>query len=252
MHEPDMHPLQPAAPADRAVLPGEAAPRWVAIRPLAPRHRPRIAEHLLALPLRDRALRFGYVASDEQIERYVSQLDFERDEIFGIFNRRLQLVAMAHLAFQGAAEQPPAAAEFGVSVAAHARGRGWGARLFDRAVLHARNRHVDTLLIHALAENKAMLHIARRAGAKVELEGPDATALLRLPREDFASHLEALFERQVAEWDYGLKLHARRVDAWLALLGEMPASLRLQPPGSRDTPADTRPQTRGSRVPPPV
>ena len=47
----------------------------------------------------DRYLRFGYAATDEQIERYVDGLDFERDEIFGIYNRRLELIAMAHLAF---------------------------------------------------------------------------------------------------------------------------------------------------------
>lgn len=30
---------------------------------------------------------FGYAANDEQVRRYVSGLDFERDEIFGIYNR---------------------------------------------------------------------------------------------------------------------------------------------------------------------
>ena len=71
---------------------------WVPIRSLSPRHKPRIARHLRALPTSDRYLRFGYVATDEQIERYVQGLNFERDEIFGVFNRRLELVAMAHLA----------------------------------------------------------------------------------------------------------------------------------------------------------
>jgi hypothetical protein len=36
----------------------------------------------------DRYLRFGYPANDEQIRRYVDQLNFDRDELFGIFNRR--------------------------------------------------------------------------------------------------------------------------------------------------------------------
>jgi GNAT superfamily N-acetyltransferase len=243
-------PLDAAAPPAAAAT--DSALRWVAIRPLAPRHRPRILAHLLALPPRDRYLRFGYAASDSQVGRYIDQIDFDRDEVFGIFNRRLDVVAMAHLAYMGAADQPATAAEFGVSVAAHARGRGWGARLFDRAVLHARNRHVDTLLIHALADNRAMLHIVRQAGARVEMDGSDAVARLQLPREDFVSHLEAMVERQVAEWDYGLKLHAKRVDAWLHLLGDMPASLRLQPPGLRDKETVSLTQARDSLVPPQV
>ena len=31
--------------------------------------------------------------------QYVQQIDFDRDEVFGIFNRRLRLLAMAHLAY---------------------------------------------------------------------------------------------------------------------------------------------------------
>src|SRR6188508_2894051 len=88
----------------------------VPIRALGPGHVPRIAAHLLSLEEHDRYLRFGYNASDEQIQRYVDQLDFERDDIFGIFNRRLDLIAMAHLAFIPNEPGTPAGAEFGVSV----------------------------------------------------------------------------------------------------------------------------------------
>lgn len=223
--------------------------RWVPIRSLAARHRPRILAHLLALAPRDRYLRFGFLASDAQIGRYVDQIDFDRDEVFGIFNRRLEVMAIAHLAYLGADDRTPAAAEFGVSVAERARRRGWGARLFERALLHARNRHVDTLLIHALAENAAMLHIARAGGAQVEFEGPDALARVRLPPEDFASHVEALLERQAAEFDYGLKLQAKRVDGWLQLLGK--AAPPASAPESRE-PAAEGTQARGSGTPPPV
>ncbi|MBX9835241.1 MAG: GNAT family N-acetyltransferase, partial [Burkholderiaceae bacterium] len=74
-------------------------PVVVPIRSLGPAYRERIATHLLALDDADRYLRFGYKASDEQIGRYVADLNFERDEIFGIYNRHLELVAMAHVAF---------------------------------------------------------------------------------------------------------------------------------------------------------
>ena len=63
------------------------------IRRLTERHRPGILKHLLGLTDRDRYLRFGYPASDERIRHYVAELDFQRDELFGIFNRRLELVA---------------------------------------------------------------------------------------------------------------------------------------------------------------
>jgi GNAT superfamily N-acetyltransferase len=148
----------------------------VPIRSLAERHRPRILAHLLALPEADRYLRFGYAASDAQIARYVDLLDFERDEVFGVFNRRLELIAQAHLASLPDARE----AEFGVSVLPKARGRGYGARLFDHAVLHARNRGV-------------------------ERDGSESLARLRLPPDNLRSHLDAFIESSAAEVDYRLK-----------------------------------------------
>ena len=105
--------------------------RWVPIRSLSSQHRERIYEHLLALGERDRYLRFGYPAQDTQIAGYVEHIDFVGDEVFGIFNRRLELVAMAHLAFLRG-DGPRTGAEFGVSVLQQARGRGLGARLFEQ------------------------------------------------------------------------------------------------------------------------
>ena len=74
-----------------------------------------------------------------------------------------------------------ATAEFGVSVIPQARGRGYGAHLFEHAALHARNRGCERLFIHALSENAAMLKIARNAGATVERDGSAGEAWLRLP-----------------------------------------------------------------------
>jgi hypothetical protein len=62
---------------------------WVPIRSLGPRHRDRIVAHLMTLDERSRYLRFGYPAQDAHINRYVDTIDFEHDEVFGIFNRRL-------------------------------------------------------------------------------------------------------------------------------------------------------------------
>jgi GNAT superfamily N-acetyltransferase len=193
---------------------------WVPIRSLAPRHRPRILTHLQALSPNDRYLRFGHVASDAQIEQYVDGLDFDRDEVFGIFNRRLELIAMAHLAFS-ARGRSAAEAEFGVAVAPRARGRGFGARLFEHTILHARNRGVDTLVVHALAENVAMLRIVRRSGAQIERDGGETEARLRLPPEDLASQFEQAFGDRAAEIDYRLKAGARQVDGWLDALAEL-------------------------------
>jgi GNAT superfamily N-acetyltransferase len=215
---------RPALTADRHDRPPPPpTPRlhWVPIRSLAERHRARLLAHLLALPESDRYLRFGYAASDAQIARYTDLIDFAHDEVLGIFNRRLELIALAHLASLPGGKE----AEFGVSVLPGARGRGYGARLFDHAVLHARNHNIDTLVIHALSENTAMLRIARHAGAQVVRDGGETQARLRLPPDTLQSHLDQLVEQGAAEIDYRLKVQARRVAGVIESLGQIKEQL---------------------------
>ncbi len=197
----------------------------VPIRSLGPGHRERIATHLLALEPQDRYLRFGYMATDEQIRRYVDHLDFERDDIFGIYNRWLDLIAMAHLAYSNSPNATNCA-EFGVSVSRHARGRGYGARLFERAVMHARNEGVDLLFVHALSENAAMLKIARNAGATLERDGSETEAYLRLPPATLDSRVTELVEEQMAQTDYHLKVQARHFWDFLAGVQEVRQGVR--------------------------
>ncbi|MBS7807968.1 GNAT family N-acetyltransferase [Variovorax sp. PCZ-1] len=206
---------------------GEPAPTksndygLVPIRALTSRHRRRIAEHILALPEHDRYLRFGYMATDEQINKYVDGLNFKRDEIYGIFNRRLQLIAMAHLALASDPKNPNCA-EFGVSVSADARGKGLGTALFERAVLHARAENIDMIFIHALSENDAMLKIARKAGAHVENYGGEVEAHLRLPEQDLGDRIETAVRDAVEDGigivDFRLKLRALQFWEFLAAL----------------------------------
>jgi GNAT superfamily N-acetyltransferase len=200
-------PLDPHPPGAR---------RWVPIRTLAEHHRERVLTHLLKLDERDRLLRFGHWASDEQIARYVASLDFERDEVFGVFDRRLRLVAMAHLARAQASQdgdrETEHVAEFGVSVLPRQRGRGIGTRLFEHAMMHARNRGVRWMVIHVARENSPMLAIVRRAGAKVQIDGTEAVAELALPDDTIGSQLEELLGHHAADLDYRLKRQVLRLD----------------------------------------
>lgn len=196
---------------------------WVPIRDLHARHRARILDHLLHLDDHDRYLRFGFQAPKEQLARYVAAIDFKRDEVFGIFNRHLQLVAVAHLAALPG-EGPHGrssrgrAMEFGVSVLPEGRGKGLGMRLFQHAIMHARNQGASHLMIHALSENAPMLRIAAKAGAKVERDGPDAEAWLKLPPDTVASHIDSSVQSIAAEVIYRVKYQALHATDWLRML----------------------------------
>lgn len=218
---PERGPRVPVRDLPAASQPGaHRAPRArVPIRMLDASHRDAIARHLLALGEHDRYLRFGYAAQDEHIRRYVDGLRFGIDDIFGIFNRHLELIAMAHLAYMASPGRGSDSAEFGVSVSAHARGRGYGRQLFDRAVMHARNHGVRYLYIDALSENVPMLRIARGAGATVVQFAGESECHLELPSADFESQVSELIDEEVARTDYWLKTQRRwwrRLLRWLA------------------------------------
>jgi GNAT superfamily N-acetyltransferase len=197
----------------------------VPIRALGVSHAQQIAQHLRALSKEDRYLRFGYSASDDMIERYVAGLNFERDEIFGVYNRRLELIAMAHMAFSVETDFS-SCAEFGVSVLAHARGRGYGASLFDRAVMHARNEGVEMMFIHALSENTAMLNIARKSGAILQRDGAESDAYLRLLPADLDSRMTEMFEEHLAQTDYRMKVQAKQFWDFLRMMQEVRLGVR--------------------------
>ncbi len=189
----------------------------VPIRSLGESYRSQIERHLLHLDAHDRYLRFGFVANDEHIQRYAAHLDFERDEILGITNRKLELIAVAHLAIVPA-KGTPECAEFGVSVQKSARGRGYGALLFERAAMDARNKGASRMLIHALSENTAMLRIARNAGAVIERTGADSEALLRLAPASLSSRMSAIVEDHYAQIDYRLKAQSKQLHDLLAAI----------------------------------
>jgi len=176
------------------------APR-LAVPRLNPRHRDDITRHLLQLPANDRRLRFGHQIRDEAVARYVAGIDFDRDRVFGILSDELELVGVAHLALD-TVEQ---AAELGLSVHPAARVRGNGFALLQRSVLHAANFGYRALFMFCLAENGIMMHLARKAGLTVVIEGGDADARLVLNRAAHGGVLREAVADQFALVDSLLK-----------------------------------------------
>ena len=190
--------------------------RPVLVKQLQERDRRRMRKHFLALDSKDRLLRFGSIVHDEQVLAYVERIDFSRDAVYGVYNGVFRLVAVGHLAFApkekiaaGATTTKDRIAEFGVSVAASARGLGIGSKMFERAAIHCRNSDVDTLYMHCLSSNQTMMHIAKKAGMEIQRERGEADAYLRLLPANPVSMLQEAIQEQVAALDYTLKANTR-------------------------------------------
>lgn len=190
------------------------------VRELHEGHLEAVLRHLVALGPEDRHLRFGSPASDAVIERYVVNMDFSRDAVFGVFNGALDLVGIAHLAYLPVAKGALRIAEFGVSVLPAERHRGLGAALLKRAAIHARNTQITTLFVHCLAINKAMMYLAQKLGMRVEFAYGDADAYLVLPPANVQSILKEATQEQIADLDYALKANLKQLNKiWRWLCG---------------------------------
>jgi GNAT superfamily N-acetyltransferase len=194
----------------------------VFVKELTSRARRRLLKHFIALAPGDRLLRFGTIASDDVIARYVEGLDFSRDTVFGVYDRRLRLLGVGHLAFAlrettdaDSVTIKARVAEFGVSVAASARGLGVGSALFRRAAIHCRNADIDTLYMHCLASNKVMIHIAKKAGMEIHRDYSEADAYLKIAPADSGSVMHEAWQEQAATLDYTFKANVRMVRIWL-------------------------------------
>jgi RimJ/RimL family protein N-acetyltransferase len=211
---------EPIALPDRVLSAAGLAP--VLVRELSSNDRERLLAHFLGLGEDDRLLRFGQFVPDHVIENYVRTLDFDRDTVFGVFNRELALIGVAHLAYLSS-ESGERTAELGVSVVESARGQGIGTKLFERAAIRSRNTHVTTLYMHCLSRNKTMMHIARKAGMRIERAYGECDAYLSLAPADQSSILKEMLEEQAAAFDYALKRQAQQTSTLLESL--LPAEL---------------------------
>jgi RimJ/RimL family protein N-acetyltransferase len=203
-------------------LPGRpySARQAVPIQELHAGHADQILRHFLQLNDEDRRLRFGTQTPDEVIARYVRGLDFNKDAIFGIFDLNLKLIGMAHLAYLPELKGQARAAEFGVSVLPEGRSQGFGTALLQRSAVHSRNTRIETLYVHCLTSNKAMMHLAQKAGMSIEYAHGDADAYLRLPPASPATIVEEAANGQWADMDYALKQNLKSSNqAWWWFFG---------------------------------
>ncbi|MFL9880136.1 GNAT family N-acetyltransferase [Herbaspirillum rhizosphaerae] len=194
----------------------------ILVKELSPRSRRHLLRHFLALEEKDRLLRFGTKLSDDLVTRYVEKIDFTRDTIFGVYDRKLRLLGVGHLAFAPRETSPVSGAtikarvaEFGVSVSAAARGMGVGTKLFERGAIHCRNADVDTLYMHCLSSNKVMMHIARKAGMEIHRDYGEADAYLKLKPANSVTVFQEAMEEQVAMIDYIVKANMRALFKWV-------------------------------------
>ena len=155
--------------------------------------RPALLDHFVALDAEDRRLRFGTLLRDEAIAAYVQRIDFVHDGVFAVHDGAMRLLAVVHFAIADGA------AELGLSVLPEARGQGLGTVLFERAVMHLRNRGTKRAFVHCLSENGAMMHIARKLDMHIVPCGGETDAHVEIDPPTPQSFFSEWFQDQNSE-----------------------------------------------------
>jgi GNAT superfamily N-acetyltransferase len=153
----------------------------MAIQRLNERERAALLIHFLALPMKDRSMRFGTGLAPVALAAYVDRIDFGQGAVFGVQDDGNILVGVVHVAFEDNL------AEVGLSVLPNCRRRGFGTALFERAVAHARNSCISRLIMHFLWSNAPIMRIARRFRMNVVASAGDAMASLDLPARELVA-----------------------------------------------------------------
>ena len=153
---------------------------------LTPHDRAALARHFLCLGPEDRRLRFGSSLADAGLRAFVRSLNFNRDEFHAVRNAELRILGLVHIA------RGPGMPELGLSLVESVRGQGIGNALFAHAVQRLRVLGDREVYVRCIAENDAMMHLARKHGMEIVMDGGDTEATLKLS--------PATPETMITEW----------------------------------------------------
>ena len=135
------------------------------------------AHHLKQLSVQDRFTRFGYAASDYNIDQLILHMLYNPgDHYLFMAAHGADPVGFTHLA------KCNHDWELAVSVRGSIQGQGIGNQLMAYAINWARTHGVDSLFMHCIRDNQRIQHLATKHGLEVvERSGQDITAQVALP-----------------------------------------------------------------------
>jgi GNAT superfamily N-acetyltransferase len=163
---------------------------------------------LLALGEQDRYRRFGRTMTDAAVRQYAARIDWNESVVLGAFDHHAKLVGILELADIGNIS------EIAVAVAPACRDQGVGKALMDRALLKAKVRGRDKVVLLCQRNNEPMRRLAHSAGLQATMEDGEISGSLELAQAGLADVTEDATRDDVGNATYATLLATR---AWADL-----------------------------------
>jgi GNAT superfamily N-acetyltransferase len=174
------------------------------IRELYEYERNEVRAFFLAMNEADRYRRFGRAMADYGILDYVSRLRWEDSVVLGAYDAHARLVGVLELPDLG-----NGACEIAVVVQSGHRGLGLGKALMDRALLKAKVRGCERVVLLCQVDNKPMRRLARSAGLTATVEDGEVEGRLELPDAALSDVTEDVTREAMGNATYAFLLASR-------------------------------------------
>ena len=158
-----------------------------------PRDREALDTHYGALSTEDLRLRFCSPVGTNILECILGSTAGDGCSVVWHLQFSSELVAVGHY---GAFEQPSSGLEVGLSVLESYRRQGLGSALIQRAARYARSRRFKSLVVYCLAENTAMLSLAKHLGISSEISKDEAFGRVQIGTGTFLDYWSELYYLQ--------------------------------------------------------
>lgn len=136
-------------------------------------HIDKIICHFEELSKSDRRLRFGFPINSDGIKRYVNNINFDKKECLGYFDKNGDIKGVAHLS----QNEKDYVAELGVSVNKALQGKGIGFSLLIHSAHWAKYLGYDFINIECLNNNIKIINWVKKAGFPIQRIGFEALAV---------------------------------------------------------------------------
>jgi GNAT superfamily N-acetyltransferase len=178
------------------------------IRELYEEESEKVQVFLLALSAQDRYRRFGRTMTDAAVRQYAARIDWDESVLLGAFDKHAELVGILELADIGNIS------EIAVAVAPACRAQGVGKALMDRALLKAKVRGRNKVVLLCQRNNEPMRRLAHSAGLEATVEDGEISGSLELAQAGLAEVTEDATRAAIGNATYATLLATR---AWADL-----------------------------------